>query len=286
MRTERYATDGHVRLRVENVAGAVSVVTTDNPVTEIEVSSERADSALVEGTRVSLQRSGEVHEVHVIVPKPNKTSLFRREEVKIAVLLPHGADLDIETVSADVEAAGRYGVARVKTVSGDATIDVADDVYMQSVSGDVSVGEVVDGLEVHTVSGDSIGGRVGGASRVTSTSGDVRLGALERRAEVESVSGDLHVDVVNDGISLSTVSGDLRVKCATGGEVRSKTVSGDLTVGIAPGHPIRVDVHSKSGDVSSEIPLNDSPTGASGEVASAVTVVAESLSGDIKIVAA
>jgi DUF4097 and DUF4098 domain-containing protein YvlB len=286
MKTESYATEGHVRLRVENVAGAVSVVTTGDPVTEVEVSSGVADSRLVEGTRISLHSSGDGHEVQVIVPKPNKTSLFRREEVRVAVRLPHGADLDIETVSADVEAAGRYGVVRVKTVSGDAAIDAADGVYMQSVSGDVSVGEVADGLEVHTVSGDSVGGRVGGTSRVTSTSGDVRLGALERRAEVESVSGDLHVDVVNDGISVSTVSGDMRVKCATGGEVRSKTVSGDLTVGIAPGHPLRVDAHSRSGEVSSEIPLNDSPTAVPGEVASGITIVAESLSGDIRIVAA
>jgi DUF4097 and DUF4098 domain-containing protein YvlB len=114
----------------------------------------------------------------------------------------------------------------------------------------------------------------------------VRLGALERRAEVESVSGDLHVDVVNDGISVSTVSGDLRVKCATGGEVRSKTVSGDLTIGVAPGHPVRVDAHSRSGEVSSEIPLNDSPTTVPGEAGSGITIIAESLSGDIRIVAA
>lgn len=141
-------------------------------------------------------------------------------------------------VSAETRLADVAGRIELNTVSGDATIALADatDLAIKSVSGDVSVrGGSLDALRIGTTSGDiridsPLVGRTG--NTVETLSGDVAIAASSGlRVEARTVSGDLSSDlpnrsegrmgrrslVVGDGsveLMFRSVSGDLRIIAA------------------------------------------------------------------------
>jgi len=138
-------------------------------------------------------------------------------------------------VSAETRLRGVAGRIQLNTVSGDATIELADatDLAVKSVSGDIAVrGGRLDALRVGTTSGDvrvdsPLVGRSG--NTVETLSGDVALvAAAGMRVEARTVSGDLTSDlphrsegrmgrrtlIVGDGsieLGFRSVSGDLRI---------------------------------------------------------------------------
>ncbi len=143
-------------------------------------------------------------------------------------------------VSAETRLRGVAGRIQLNTVSGDATIELADaaDLSVKSVSGDVAVrGGRLDALRVGTTSGDvrvdsPLVGRSG--NTVETLSGDVALVAAGGlRVEARTVSGDLTSDlphrsegrmgrrtlIVGDGsieLGFRSVSGDLRIHDGSG----------------------------------------------------------------------
>jgi len=141
-------------------------------------------------------------------------------------------------VSAESRLRDGAGRIELSTVSGDATIELADtaELAIKSVSGDVAVrGGRLDGLRIGTTSGDvwiesPLVGRTGNA--IETLSGDVSIGATSGiRVEARTVSGDLMSDlpnrsegrmgrrtlIVGDGsieLGFRSVSGDLRIRDA------------------------------------------------------------------------
>ncbi|HEV2362394.1 MAG TPA: DUF4097 family beta strand repeat-containing protein [Acidimicrobiales bacterium] len=296
MRSDRIDVSGHTRVKVDNTAGEVSVVTHDQPFVDIEI--DARDEDLVEGTEILSSSDGAVTEVSVIVPKPRRLNFGHKMDVSVTVRMPARGDLSVRSVSADVEAAGVYGDVDVHTVSGDTTVDDAASARVRAVSGDCSFGSILQSLEIVSVSGDVEAGYVGGRLHASSTSGDLSIGVLGQAGETESVSGDVRIEVVHDGVTMKTVSGDLRAGCIAAGDVRANSLSGDIVLGVAPNRLLHVEARSKSGSMSSDIPLGDAPPEAgvpspAGDaaadealVASPVDIRAESLSGDIRIVRA
>lgn len=144
----------------------------------------------------------------------------RRIEASLEAELPAGSRLQVEGVSADVEATGLLGDQRYQTVSGDLSIaEAGGSVRVDSVSGDVNVAAAAP-IEV----------------RVQAVSGDVRVVAAQLRAlRAGSVSGDVTLEAALD----------------PGGAFSVQTVSGDLSVGLAGAATF--DVRSVSTDISSEI---------------------------------
>jgi len=156
-----------------------------------------------------------------------------------------------------VEAAGRI---ELSTVSGDATIELADtaELALKSVSGDVAVrGGRIGGLRIGTTSGDiriesPLVGRSG--NTVETLSGDVSLVAIAGlRVEARTISGDLTTNlphrsegrmgrrtlIVGDGsieLGFRSVSGDLRIHgaAAASSAAAEPAASGDPT---APADP-------------------------------------------------
>jgi hypothetical protein len=143
-------------------------------------------------------------------------------------------------VSAETRLRGVAGRIQLNTVSGDATIELADatDLAVKSVSGDIAIrGGRLDALRVGTTSGDvrvdsPLVGRSG--NTVETLSGDVALVATAgMRVEARTVSGDLTSDlphrsegrmgrrtlIVGDGsieLGFRSVSGDLRIHDGSG----------------------------------------------------------------------
>ncbi len=174
----------------------------------------------------------------------------------LVIDVPAGAEVVIEGDSVDVEVERLTGVQRFRTGSGDLRLhDVRGAISAEVMSGDLDL--VADGpiqLDVRIVSGD-LAVQAGSitALRATTTSGDVRV----------------------DG----RFDGD--------GPYAIETVSGD--VAIAPAGPVRVDLRTVTGDISSDVPAKtgDGQGRRSVVVGSGgPTVDVRSTSGDVRIVAA
>lgn len=141
----------------------------------------------------------------------------RRSSLDLEVEVPRGAEVTIETASAEVEATGLVGSVRVKTASGDVDLTgLAGTLELDVVSGDVKV--VADApldVRARTISGDLLI-RAPGVSRavIGTTSGDVRLDAL--------LAGPGPFEV-------QTVSGDATIVGRSGLRIEGKTVTGDLS---------------------------------------------------------
>lgn len=207
------------RVEIENLKGRIEVRAWDRPEVRIE-------GSLGQGVE-KLEISGDSRRLVVRVKYPRRGSgrgflsgSDRSEPTDLRLMVPLRADLEIDSVSAQVDVSGvAPGMLSIDSVSGDIKVAGAPRrAQIESVSGDLHLT-----LNSSQVSAESV-------------SGDVRLrGRLDGEVQVETVSGDVVVDTVESSLrrySGATVSGDIRVDTAlaSGGRISLKSVSGDLDV--------------------------------------------------------
>jgi hypothetical protein len=139
----------------------------------------------------------------------------------LAIELPRGATVTVETASADVLARGLVGPKRFRTASGDLTLDaIAGELELDAVSGDTRID--ADGtLEVKS----------------RSISGDFRLRAPKlTRFEMTTTSGDITLDAAMAGggpYTIKSISGDCTIVARAGLTVEAQTITGDLSSRLA-----------------------------------------------------
>jgi len=225
---ERAPADPAGQVEVSNTAG--SVVITAWPRSEVEVTGTLGQGA----ERLEFSSVGKLVRVKVVLPRQSG----RMEGTDLVLKVPAGSGLAVNTVSADVTAAGVRGTQRLQSVSGDLSTEAAaEDVECKTVSGDIKVtGSGQRGLlTVTTVSGDADVSRVAGEvngntvsgnfevamgdttrSRLRSTSGDVGLRgrlAPDGRVDFESISGNVRLDLegpIGAEFDVSSFNGDIR----------------------------------------------------------------------------
>ena len=114
MRRETFDTPGPLELNVRVPTGDVDLETAEVTETIVEIS---ASPEIEEEARIELRPKRDGHEVTVVIEK--KSGLFRsfRGDVRVRISSPPGADVDVSTASADIEAGGDYGAAKVNTAS-------------------------------------------------------------------------------------------------------------------------------------------------------------------------
>lgn len=260
MRRETFETPGPLELNVRVPAGDVDLETVEGTETIVEIS---ANEEIEEEARIELHPKRDGHELLVVIDK--KSGFFRsfREDVRVRISSPPGADVDLSTASADVEARGDYGAAKVNTASGDVRFEhIAGDASVNSASGDVNLDHVDGALTVNTASGD------------------VEIRRIQGDAKVRAASGDISIEEADSALKVQTASGDVEVESVREGEVTLQTASGDIEVGIKQGSKLWIDARSMSGETTSELELGDAPTGGEGPQ---VEVRATAMSGDIKV---
>jgi DUF4097 and DUF4098 domain-containing protein YvlB len=259
-----FETPGPLLLSLRVPAGSVTIETTDGTETDVELEPLDRDAAeVIEDATVELRgRAGGGHEVVVEIEERRFLVFSTAPRVKVRIQCPHGADLDLKTVSADVRCEGRLGEASVKCVSGDVSLpDLAGDARVKSVSGDVRMSQVGGAVEVQTVSGDVSAHSAGGNVTITTVSGDLRIDEAGRSVTTKSVSGDQFVGSFRGGATC-------------------QSVSGDVYVGVPRGSQVWIDANSRSGDVTSEL---DPSEGGGEEEGSVAELRVKTMSGDIRI---
>lgn len=273
MRRETFSTPGSVRLNLEIPAGRIEVETDSSDETNVELEALSGNEfvrELVQNARIELLRRGEGHEV--IVEARMRHGFFisfgRGPDIRLRVSCPKGAELIVQTKSADLQARGEYRSADVKTASGDISLeDVLENTRVKTASGDVHIEDARGMLSVNSASGDLHAGSVGG------------------EVNVQLVSGDVYIGDAGDSITANTISGDQRIEAVYRGRMDLRAVSGDISVGIRRGSRIYVDANTVSGSTTSELDLSDAPAeqqSLEGE-SSLVELFAKTVSGDVRI---
>ena len=221
--------DPRGRVEIDNLKGRVEVRAWDRPEVKITGSlGAGVEKLSVEGDRGAL---------HIEVKYPNRAN--NTEPTVLVVQVPLQADLEISTVSANIDV---HGVA-------------PRELSLESVSGDIVANGAPRRAAVESVSGDVVLTFNSGDVEASAVSGDLTLnGRLNGEVSVETVSGNMRVDSRGERLrrlSASTVSGDaeLRAALAPDGEISMESVSGDLTL-IAPRDlSAKVSGESFSGDL-------------------------------------
>ncbi len=228
--------DPRGRVEIDNLKGRVEVRAWDRPEVKITGSlGAGVEKFSVEGDERSLR---------IEVKYPNRAR--NTEPTMLIVQVPLQAELEVSTVSADIDV---HGVAprelSLESVSGDISANGAPRrASVESVSGDLALTFNSGDVEASAVSGDlTLGGRLTGEVAVETVSGNMRVdskGERLRRLSVETVSGDadLKVALLPDGeISMESVSGDLTLTVPRdlSAQVTGESFSGDLS---APGAKI------------------------------------------------
>jgi DUF4097 and DUF4098 domain-containing protein YvlB len=277
MRTETFSTPGPVRLDLELPSGQIEIEARETDETRVEleaVSTNEQVREMVEAARIESFRRGDVHEVTVEVRTRHGVwiSLSRGPDIRIGtpemslrVICPKGAELTIQTKSADVKAEGEYGPVDIKTASGDVSVE-------QSL-----------GADVKTASGDVHFDEVKGSLDVKSASGDVYAGKVTRETNIQVVSGDVFIREADDSVSANTVSGDQRLEAVVKGRMELRAISGDINVGIRRGSRVFIDANTVSGSTSSEFELSDAPQPETEAEGPLVELYAKTVSGDVRL---
>lgn len=140
----------------------------------------------------------------------------RRHAPDLAIDVPRGATIVIETANAELSADGLRGRTSIRTASGEIELhDTAGILDIDAVSGEIEIdGTGTLELRARTISGDL----------------SIRAAVL-KRAEIGTTSGDVRIDARLAGsgpFGITSVSGDATIVARSGFRVEGHTVTGDL----------------------------------------------------------
>ncbi len=136
----------------------------------------------------------------------------------------------------------------------------------ESSSGDVNVMQATAGTRVHlrTQSGQAcLADTQAEQIHIETVSGDAALRGVAGALTVKTISGDVDASGANSpAISLVTVSGDTRwaVPSAFSGAFSGTTVSGDLRLVLPTGSDAHVEMNTTSGTLALKLPVSDAVT--------------------------
>jgi DUF4097 and DUF4098 domain-containing protein YvlB len=260
MRREIFETPGPLMLDIRVPSGDIDLETVEGTESVVELS---ASPELEEEARIELRPKRDGHELSIVIEK--RSGLFRafREDVRLRVTTPPGAGVEVSTASADVDARGDFGDAKINTASGDVELQhVGGEAQINSASGDVKLDQVDGPLVVNTASGD------------------LEVVQLRGEGKVRAASGDISIMEAQAGLKVQTASGDVEVNSVREGDVVLQTASGDIEVAVKKGSKVFIDARSMSGETSSELEITDAPSNGEGPL---VEIRATAMSGDIEI---
>jgi len=206
--TRPLAADG--RVEVSNISGEITVIgwtgdgveitgTLEDGVEELDIASS--------GSRVRI-------EVEIERRTHNNGSAY------LTIKIPETANLDVETVSADISVDGVRG-----------------EVDLESVSGQIEVSGEPSSLEAASVSGDVVATVTAGNAELESVSGDIIVRHATGRLETAVVSGNIEIEEgLLESFHAETVSGS--IFCAANptdrGRFSLETMSGRIELVVVP----------------------------------------------------
>ena len=256
---------GPLSLQVRIAHGAVTVETEDGLAeATVHIETDKHGAELLAQTAVEVRGSA----LAIVAPRQGgifDLALFGGKRagrgLDVRVVVPTGTDVKIATFTAPIRIPGRVGDADLVFGSGEAAV--------REVDGD---------LRLRFGSGTAKAVEVKGSVQLRSGSGDAQLGEVHGDLSCGCGSGDLQVRRVHGAVRSRCGSGNARLD-AVHGDVDVTSGSGGLEIGLPTGVSARLDVHTGSGRVHSDLPIEDTPR----EATSKITVKARTGSGDVRL---
>jgi len=219
--------NGHVQ--VSSVAGSIKVTAWNR--NEIHIGGTLSRDA----ERLAVEKTGTGVSIQVVLPQHTSGNM---EGSHLIIQLPAASQLEVHTVSADIDASGLDGPVRLESVSGNvALVSKSANIYANSISGDIGVtGSAPNAtIDAHSISGKVGIEKVTGSLRAGTTSGDMQLTGENRL----------------QGAKLDTTSGDIRFAAAlgAGGDYEFHAVSGNVALSLPAVPSATFDVSSFSGGI-------------------------------------
>lgn len=158
----------------------------------------------------------------------------------------------------------RGATVRLKTRSGNVTVEDIALASVETVSGDVDLRRIAGAIEAASISGHIFLEGCGGAVRLRSSSGnvkatDARAGVAGDEFIVKSMSGDVALERVGyRRVEATSVSGSLRMSAplSPGGRYELRSTLGDVTLTLPRDASFRAEVTvSQGGEIISDFPL-------------------------------
>ena len=136
-------------------------------------------------------------------------------------------------------------------------------------------------LRISTVSGDVTVSAPSIDTRINSVSADLVLTGACIDVQLTTVSGDIEFNAPFVEMVAKSISGDMQITAHRGGALTVSSVSGDIDVNLTSGLTIDIEAKSLSGDLRSQIALDqETPASRSEE---SLRVVGKTISGDLHV---
>jgi hypothetical protein len=223
---ERGPADLDGRVKVDNVAGSLSIIGWDRP--EVEVSGELGD-----GAELRFQADGD----RTLVSVRKRSGVRRMKASHLVVRIPAGSELGANGVSAALSVESMSGPQRLETVSGSIDAELAAlEIEVTSVSGRIRI--VGEGQVART--------------EASSVSGKIRLDNIAGEVKLNSVSGKLELNAgLLSRVGMNSTSGKVVAELGLGpsSRLQAETISGDIRLLLADADDLQVDVETFSGSI-------------------------------------
>lgn len=263
--TRPLAADG--RVEISNISGEVKVVGWSG--NEVNISGRLEDG--VEDLEISAVGDRLRIEVDLEHRARNNGSAY------LTIKMPATADIEVETVSADITVDGLKG-----------------EISLESVSGQIEVSGGSGSLEAASVSGNVRATATSGRSELGSVSGSIVVGHATGRLDAEVVSGDIEIEAgLLDSLVAESVSG--RIFCAAQPTERGRfdleTMSGTVELVVSSDVDADFGIETYSGSIRSDIgpePVRTDRYGPGKELrfrsgAGGARISVESFSGSVRL---
>lgn len=214
------------KITVRNVSGVIEVRAWSK--NEVEIT-----GTLGQGSeKLSITGGGDRLDIEVRLPaRANNV-----ESSELFLRVPEGAQVELESVSANLKVSGTRGAVRLASVSGEVLVEgPMREVRAETVSGDIEIKASSADTRLQSVSGDIQAQQTSGSFRAETVSGDLQLtGGNFTEVDIEAVSGDLKLNLssLNDEaeVRVESVSGSIEFTApkTLNTQLRLETFSGSL----------------------------------------------------------
>ena len=169
-----------------------------------------------------------------------------RTGVEIEVTVPVEFNLDLSTISDDIQTGKTEGTVTAKTLSGNiSTGPTEGDLSIETTSGHIKARRVVGKVRANTLSGNIEIGPVHGDATLSSTSGKIETDIVEEDLNAETLSGNIEIGPVHGDATLSSTSGKIETDIVEE-DLNAETLSGNIEIGPVHGDAT---LSSTSGDI-------------------------------------
>jgi len=280
---QTFETNQPIALSIEMSHGAVHIVATDRTDTVVAVNPgdpDRADDVEAAAKTVVDLTNGTLS---IKQSKPGGIAApvigwNGRGAVAVTVELPERSSLRADTGVADFRGDGRLGDVDVKTGVGGVRLDHTGALRVRTGTGNVTVEEATGTAEI-VVAGDLSVGAVAGAVDVKNLNGATWIGRAGGGVKVKSANGDVTIDDAGSDVVARTANGSIRLGQVARGAVTIETAAGALEIGIKEGTAAWIDAITKFGRLDNRLTPSESPAPS----AETVQVRARTSFGDITI---